>query len=475
MRPASCMIWAIIIAAVALSCGGTKQTATEVAPPELVLPDARTCPGALPGENIQVTTAIGESNSPVITWTSDAFAIAWWDLRGRYPEVRTVRIDREGVNRSPSKRIPNKGAARNQSLAWDGQDVHLVFSDEGSVMSARLGSENEQPVLLAESGKMPVAGAWGAAVWEDGGRLYFRSDSMKKQDSKIEEVPEPVVIATGGIENPQMAFNGEFFAVVWSASAKGGREIMMQRVSPNGRKLGAPVRVSATAGTSRKPVISWAGSTFAISWTNAAPTEQNPRDRFRVFFAIVPNVGNAPTMTRQLKFQGSADQVALAATGKEFGLAWVGSKKPVGSAVFLQRIGLDGKVLGDTTEVTDGVPLTCGRPSLAWDGNGYGVTWHDDRAKTGAEVFFSYVECGEELPEPVTPAPEPEPAAAPADAGPGEAASSAGEPPALKEAFGEDKAEPEKKDKAKKDKAKKDKAKKDKPAQKNPKKEKAKK
>ncbi|MCP4679770.1 MAG: hypothetical protein GY854_30625 [Deltaproteobacteria bacterium] len=473
MRRASCMIWAIIIGAAALGCGGTKQPATQVAPPELVLPDARTCPGALPGENIQVTTAIGESNSPVISWTKDAFAIAWWDLRGRFPEVRTVRVDREGVNRSPAKRIPNKGSARDQSLAWDGQEVHLVFSDDGRVMSARLGLENEQPVVLAESGKMPAAGAWGAAIWENGGRLYFRCDSMKQDDAN-EEAPDPVVIATGGIENPQMAFNGEFFAVVWSASAKGGREIRMQRVSPDGRKLGGPVRVSATAGTSRKPVIAWAGSTFAVSWTNAAPADQNPRDRFRVFFAIVPDVGDAPTMTRQLKFQGSADQVALAATGKEFGLAWVGSKKPVGSAVFLQRIGLDGKVLGDTTEVTDGVPLTCGRPSLAWDGSGYGVTWHDDRAKTGAEVFFSYVECGEELPEPAAPAPEP--TAAPADAGPGEKASPAGEPPALKEAFSEKKAEPEKKDKAKKkapkkdkpekNSEKKDKAKKAKPAEK---------
>ncbi len=418
-----------------LGCG-TKQPAAEIKPPEPVVPESRTCPGALPGTNVQVTTAIGESNSPVIEWTGDAFALAWWDLRGRFPEVRTIRVDRHGINRSPAKRIPNEGAARDQSLAYDSEELHLVFMDTGRVMSARLGAVEEAPVVLAETGKMPAAGAWGAAVWEDKGRLYFRSDGMLEPGALPGVLPEPTVIATGGIENPQMEYNGEFYAVVWSASAKGGREIMLQRVSPRGKRIGGPVKVSATAGVSRKPTIAWSGSNFAVAWTNAAPADQNPRDRFRVFFAIVPEVGDAPSMTRQLKFQGSADQVALAATGKEFGLSWVGSRKPVGTAVYLQRIGLDGNLREETTEVTDGVPLTCGRPSLAWDGAGYGVAWHDDRAKTGSEVFFAYVECGEEMPEPVAP-PAEETTATP-DAG------AAADQPKLKEAFAEDKPTAEK-------------------------------
>ena len=45
-------------------------------------------------------------------------------------------------------------------------------------------------------------------------------------------------------------------------------------------------------------------------------------------------------LARQLDFQGSSDRVALAATGEEFGLAWVGSRRPMGSAIYLQRIGL---------------------------------------------------------------------------------------------------------------------------------------
>jgi hypothetical protein len=423
------------IAAWALGCG-TKQPPPEVKPPEIAVPEAGTCPGALPGINIQVTGAIGESNAPVISWVGEAFAVAWWDLRGQFPQVRVLRIDREGVNRSPAMKIANKGAARDQSLAWDGAELNLLFMDEGRVMSARLGTADEGPKPMAESGGMPAAGPWGSAVWVDVGKLMFRSDGMIKfsQEGEVEVEPEPVVIARGGIEDPQMAFNGKFYAVAWSNSVKGGREILLQRVSPKGRKLGGQVKVSATAGISRKPVIVLSGNGFALAWTNAAPVDQNPLDRYRVFFAIVPEVGDAPTMTRQLSFQGSADQVALAATGKEFALAWVGSRKPMGSAIYFQRIGLDGTPLDDTTEVTDGVPLTCGRPSLAWDGNGYGVVWHDDRAQTGSEVFFAYVECGEEVPVIATEPPKPE---VEPDAG-AEAATSpeqSSEPPALKDVF----------------------------------------
>lgn len=428
---------------------GTGQPKAEVQPPELTPPAEGTCPGAMPGMNVQVTGAIGESNAPVITWTGEAFAVSWWDLRGQYPEVRLLRIDRDGVNRSPAARIPNKEAARDQSMAWDGKELHLVFRDGNRIMSARLGTADEEPKVLTENGNMAAAGPWGAAVWVDAGKLMFQSDGMIKlsDDGEVEEAPAPVVIARGGIEDPQIAFNGKFYAVAWSKSVRGGREIALQRVSPKGRKLGGLVKVSATAGVSRKPVIVWTQETFAMSWTNAAPVEQNPQDNYRVFFALVPEVGDTPSMTRQLEFQGSADQVALASTGKEFAMAWVGSRKPMGSAIYFQRIGLDGKPLDSTTEVTDGVPMACGRPSVAWDGDGYGVAWHDDRAQTGSEVFFAYIECGEEVPLVEQPGPQ----AAP-DAGPPPAAESqvSNEPPVLKDVFSDKDAQEKPNDKPKK-------------------------
>ena len=121
-----------------VSACGTKQPATELKPPEPVLADARTCPGALPGENMQITTAIGESNAPVIRWIGDAFDVAWWDLRGRFPTVRIVRVDQSGILRSPARKMPGQGVSRDHDIAWDGGETNLVWADDGRIVAVRL-------------------------------------------------------------------------------------------------------------------------------------------------------------------------------------------------------------------------------------------------------------------------------------------------------------------------------------------------
>ena len=379
----------------AVGCG-PRQPATKNEAPGLSTAESRSCPEPVLGKNVQITDELGESNAPVVAWEGTGFAVSWWDLRGSIPAVYSVRLDRDGVKRSAARRMPSTGVSRDQSLAADSKEVHLVWRDEDKVMSTRLGVEETEPKVLATGGTMPASGPWGAAVWVDRGRLFFRSDGMVTGYGDETSEPEPEVVATGGIEDPQLAWNGDFYAVVWSSSVKGGREIRLQRVSKKGLRLERPVSVSSISGVSQKPVVAWTGSSFAVAWTSAAPADQNPRDRYRIFVAMVPVVGDAPTVTRQLEFNGSADQISLVSTGKELGLAWVGSRQDNGTSVYFQRLGLDGGLLGETIEVTDGTQFICGRPSLAWGGDGYAVTWQDDRAQTGTEVFFSFLECGEE-------------------------------------------------------------------------------
>jgi hypothetical protein len=384
---------------------GAKQKISEPKAPKPFLPGTGTCPGALPGENIQVTVAMGESNFPEVTWTGKRFDITWWDLRTPSPSVYTVGMNREGYEVSPLVRLSGEGSAKQHSLVSDGKETHVVWKEEAQIYSIRLNGGDSEPRLLAVTGSDPAAGPWGSAAFVDEGLLYFRCDGMIDLDTGAPL--DPVPVASGGIENPRIAYNGIYFAIVWSESSVGGRNIVMQRVSPKGEKLGSQVKVSAVAGQSRKPNIAWANKNFAIAWTNAAPDTQNPRDRYRIFFAVVPEVGDRPISTRQLKFAGSADQVAVAATGEEYGLAWVGSKKNGGSAIYLQRIDLKGEPVEETIEVTDGIPFVCSNPSITWDGQGYGVVWHDDRGQVDTEIYMSYVACGEEVKKSAAPSKTP--------------------------------------------------------------------
>jgi len=392
------VILIVLLVFVAWSCGA-RRGGDKIPPPTPVSVEAASCPSPIVGKNVRITNAIGESNSPVIVWSGKGFDLSWWDMRGRYPSVQIVKVDRFGVLRSPVRMMPHEGIAKHQQIAADSQDTRLVWMDEDAVMFSRLGLEEQRSVKLAKDAQHPAVGPWGAVAWVNNGRMFFRCDGMLPPKDKHGErlEPEPVILATGGIETPSIAWSGEHYGLAWSGSIKGGRQIMLQRVSNDGKLIGNPVKISRVAGISRKPTIIWTGREFAVTWTNAAPIDDNPNDRYRIFFAIIPAMGDTPRLTRQLEFRGTADQVALAWTGTEFAISWVGSKQPMGSAIYFQRLSADGVPEGGTVRVSDEKPFTCGSPALSWAGDGYGLTWHDDRESASSEVFFSFLKCGSEV------------------------------------------------------------------------------
>jgi hypothetical protein len=380
------------------ACGPVRDL-PEQTTPEPIGAEALACEDPVPKGNRQITSAMGESSSPVVAWSNEAFAISWWDMRGRYPAVHVTRVDREGTKRSLERMLPHEGISRGQTIAADSEEAHLVWVDEGAVMSERIGLMERPAVKLAVKADAAAAGPWGAVAWVTRGSLLFRCDGMLPPPGRdgAREEPAPILVHQGGIESPDIAWSGKHYAVVWSSSVKGGRRIMMQRISNRGTLLGGAVPISVTSGVSRKPVVVWTGREFAVAWTNAAPADQNPKDRYRIFFSLLPALDGGPRLTRQLGFNGSADEVALGATGVEFAVAWVGSKEPMGTAVYFGRLAADGEPVGETVRVSDDEALTCGRPSIAWGGDGWGVVWHDDRNAAGSQVLFSFVECGADV------------------------------------------------------------------------------
>jgi len=382
--------------AVCAACG-TRQPVAEAEAPEPIRISGDTCPNPTVGANVALTSALGEASSPVIAFDGEGFRLAWWGMRGKFPSVSTMRVDRAGASPSPMEMLPHDGVAKDQTVAVDSAETHVVWMDDTAVKSMRLPSGGQLPAKYADRATAAAGGSRGAVAWVEKGILYFRCDGMlpPPDRSGVRLEPPPTAVARGGIEDPRIAWNGEQYAVVWSSSVAGGRQIMLQRLSNTGARVGGQVLVSGTAGVSRNPEIAVASTGFAVVWTNAASDANNPRDRFWIFFAVVQPAGDTPAFTRQLEFNGSADHVAIAAAGGEYGVAWVGSVEPMGSAVFFARLDAAGKPAGATVRISDDKPLTCGRPSLAFSGDGYGVAWHDDRSQTGSEILFSFLKCGE--------------------------------------------------------------------------------
>jgi hypothetical protein len=401
---------------------GTRQPVEEAAPPpDPVVVEGDGCPDPQLGANVVLTAAINEASSPTVAFDGKAFGIAWWDMHGQFPAVSAVRVDKTGAKLSDPLTPPHDGASRDQTIAVDSRETHVVWMDRGAVKSMRWREEADLPAKITKKASSAAAGPRGSVAWVEKGVLYFGVDGM---------APPPTVLYSGGIEEPRIAWNGSQFAVVWSSSAAGGRQIMLQRLSNKGARLGIAIVVSGTSGVSRNPEIAATRDGFAVVWTNAAPEQENPRDRYRIFFAAVGERGDRPLLTRQLEFNGSADHVAIAAAGSEYGIAWVGSVEGMGSAVFFSRLDGQGVTIGRTLRVSDDNPFTCGRPSLAFAGDGFGVAWQDDRDESGSAIVFTFLGCKEAVPtdagvmefadagippEAITaPAPEPAPAPAPA-------------------------------------------------------------
>jgi hypothetical protein len=378
----------IVLLAACAACG-TRQPVADVPAPERVRIPGDACPGPVAGANASVTSALGESSSPVVAFDGEAFALAWWDMRGKFPGINTIRVDRAGAPLSEFAPLPHRAAAKAHTIAVDGAATHVVWKDASAVMSIELAAGAEEPAAIAEQAGAAAAGAFGAVAWVEKGVLYFRNDAM------LAPMP-PTQVAAGGIDDVRIAWTGEQYAVVWSASVAGGRQILLQRLSNKGKRLGNRVKVSGTDGVSRNPEIAAGGGGFAVVWTNDTPRQDKKSDHYWTVFALVPERGDAPTAVRQLEIESATDRVAVAGAGAggEYGIAWVAKKEPMGSAVYFARIGADGKQIGGPVRVSDDKPIACGTPALAFAGDGYGVAWHDDRSQTGTQIVFSFLGCG---------------------------------------------------------------------------------
>ena len=67
---------------------------------------------------------------------------------------------------------------------------------------------------------------------------------------------------------PSLSWTGSEFGVSWYDIRDGNAEIYFARVSADGTKIGADIRVTNNANTSNTPSLSWTGSEFGVSWND---------------------------------------------------------------------------------------------------------------------------------------------------------------------------------------------------------------
>jgi hypothetical protein len=376
------------------ACSKNKGT-TLPPPPVPTKLSGSTCPAPVASVNTQVSNTSGDASNPVVYPRERGFYVAWWDWFGTNPMISGVQVDDAGLPTSEVTYFPGEGKCVDPSIAGDGDAVYLAWLDGSTARQVTVGRNDSAPLRFGATVSSAVVGPYGAVIWEERGGLYFRGDGRPAQvdrDGKRVE-PAPMPIAAGGIQSPDVVWTGEFYAVVWSSAISGGRDILLQRLTNDGRRLGPLVKVSGVSGHNNRPTIVWTGVDLVVAWTNAAPAEENPDGNYRIFLSIIARDGIRPTMTRQLEFNGSADVVSMTTTGGELAIAWVGTREPAGSAVYFRRLDLAGNLIGEQIRISDDKPVAVGKPDITFREGGYAVVWHDARDFAGSEIFFSFLAC----------------------------------------------------------------------------------
>lgn len=391
------------LAAVLTTACAWQAAPEKHAPPALRPLTGEVCNHIVPQAPITIATSRVEAQNPVLQSDGQSYALAYAIRSTPTSHIRLLTLDKQGVPQGEGTLFSADGQSRQPAIDGDGSGFYLSWLEGARLNAIRVNAPEASPRIYSENAQSAASGPWGALVWVSQNTLFFRSDSLPPATGigVPRKEPKPLAIAHGPIEDPAIAWTGHFYAIVWSQAMSGGRQIMLQRVLNDGSLMGAPVRVSGVAGIAQKPSVVWTGWDFAIAWATAYADEGAFDNRFRIFFAVVPEKGTVPALTRQLDFRGSADEVSMATSGSEMVLAWVGSSE-MGAAIFAQRIDKTGTLLGETIQLNTDDAM-CGRPAIAFDRDGYAIAWHEALDDASYRIRFAKLACAssaEALPAP---------------------------------------------------------------------------
>jgi hypothetical protein len=335
-----------------------------------------------------------------LAWTGQEYGISWYDNRDGNLEIYFARIDSYGNKIDSDLRITYDAAsAYYPSLAWTGNEYAIAWRDfrdgNGEIYFQRIDSSgnaigSEERVTFDSSNSYRASLVWTGGeyglAWYDNrdgnGEIYFtRLDvSGNKIRSDIRVTNDPA-----GSWNPSLVWTGSEYGVAWYDFRDGNYEIYFARLSSVGSKIGSDLRVTSDSERSQYPSLTWSGSEYALAWYDL-------RDgNGEIYFARIDSAGiKIGSDTRVTNDSAISTQPALTWNGNEYGVAWHDERDGNREIYFVQLDSLGSKI-GSDLRITEELGRS-NYTSLVFRGNGYGIAWHDDRDGNN-EIYLTHVYC----------------------------------------------------------------------------------
>jgi len=210
----------------------------------------------------------------------------------------------------------------------------------------------------------------------DDGNASVGPPSCQKLGSDLQ-----VTSAASNAYDPSLAWTGTEFGASWTDYRDGNTEIYFARISSSGAKLGSDLRVTSAASSSYSPSLSWTGTEFGVSWTD------NRDGNEEIYFARLSSSGDKLGSDLRVTSDASYSYIpSLAWTGSEFGVSWQDGRDG-NYEIYFARVSSSGAKLGADLRVTSDANGSY-RPSLAWTGSEFGVSWYDNQ-DGNEEIYFA--------------------------------------------------------------------------------------
>lgn len=296
--------------------------------------------------DVRLTEAPGDSVAPAVAWSGTELGVAWADSRTGSPAIRFARLDGAGrmigsdVQISNASSSPGAGA----SLVWNGTGWTVAWHD-------------------TRDGNVEI---YAAALASDGSRLGA--------DVRVTN-------AVGLSWWPWLARSGDRLGVAWHDSRDGNYEIYFRQLGPDALPVGAETRVTSDGGISLLPWLTGNGTGFAVVWAD----DRAGNDE--IFFqAIAADSSLIGPNVRVTEAATSSIYPAIAWTGTRYGVVWADDRDG-NREIYATILETDGAALGAPRRLTN-APGGAAFPWLAFDGTGFGITWHDER-DGNPEIYFA--------------------------------------------------------------------------------------
>ncbi len=412
---------------------------------------------------IAVSTAPDDQEWPAVAFDGTNFNLSWQDWRGGIAgDIYCARMSTAGVVLDPSgiavsRTEDDQGYPR---VAFGGSSFLVVWEDDRddsySIYGARM---NQDGVLLDSSGVaistttndqwFPAIGFDGTnflVVWQDdrGGAYNIYGTRITPSGTVLDARPIPMCPSPSAQHDPDIAFDGNNYLVVWedfrnertdiygtrvttagivldpsgivvcNAPADqweptpvfghdnflvvwhdyrnaSGPDMYATRVTPGGAVLDpAGIAVCTAAGSQWYTDPGFNGTSFLVPWADRR------NGTYDIYCARVSEAGEVLDPTGIVVSAAAHDQQwpAMAFDGTNFLLAWIDTRRAASADIFGARVSAEGIVLDSS-----GIPICTADgdqwyPSLTFDGSNYLVGWTDGRAGVATDIYGAHVTQG---------------------------------------------------------------------------------